>query len=485
MNYCQPLINAGCTEQGAPVCTEYGWNGQCLSFERKFLCDNQAGPPPPTNVVLLDTPYRIVSDTMSNGNCGDYRTNPNCRMTGTVCVEGPETRVIDGISITKPCWKFSETWECPSKTNVDECAPMAANPDCSMIAEACREYAADGMTCTLTERRYRCKISNGNTTTVTNCSGQVYCVNGTCYDANQPPDQDFLQVITAAEISRQAGAYQDPVTGTFFRGEPEVCGNNGLADCCKAEAGGSSYSNYSIATKNALNIGKEVADVGSYYVWDALTRSGGGFLQQGVEAMVVAGSNAGVFDQAFNPSVGYMGFSVSMQATTQGIQLGSLAMGGETFFFAFDPTTFAISLAIMLVMKAMECPTDELALALKKGAGLCHVVGSYRDGFLSSRRMTSHCCFNSKLAKIINVQGRAQVGPPFGGPKNPNCTGLTLAQLQALDFSKIDFAEFIADVMPKTPDAAFLLDKNNKRIQDKVTNYFNTCPSSHPNYPNC
>ena len=468
------------------MCTEMGWNNQCLSYERMYLCDNQAGPPLPTNVIYLSTPYRIVSDTMGDGNCPQYRTNPNCRMTGTACVEGPETRVIDGISVYKDCWNFVETWQCPSTTNVDECAPMAASPDCSMISEACREYAPDGTTCTLTERRYRCKTSDGNTTTVTNCSGQVYCVNGTCYDADQPPDTDLLQVVTAAEIARQAGAYQDPNSGTFFRGEAEVCGNNGLSDCCKAQPGASSaYSNQATALKQGLNFGKEVADVGSYYAWDALTRQGSGFLQQGVEAMVVAGANSGVFDQTFNPSFSYMGFSVGMNAATTGFQLGSLTMGGQTFFFAFDPYSFALSLAIYFITQAMQCSEDEQALMLKKGAGLCHVVGSYRDGFLNSKRMTSHCCFNSKLAKIINIQGRAQVGPPLAGPKNPNCSGLTLAQLQSLDWSRIDFAEFIADVFPKAPDGTFLVNKNSTRVQDRVTNYFNTCPPSHPSFPNC
>lgn len=486
VNYCQPLISAGCAEQGTPVCTQFGWNNQCLAFERVFLCDAQAGPPLPTNVILLDTPYRIVSDTIGDGNCPQYRTNPNCRLTGSVCVEGPETRVIDGISVYKDCWLTTETWQCPSATNVDECAQMAANQDCSMMGESCREYGPDGVTCTLTERRYRCKTSDGNTSTVTNCSGQLYCLNGTCYDANQPPDTDFLQVITAAEISRQAGAYQDPNSGTFFRGEAEVCGNNGLADCCKAKPGASAdYSNQAMAVRQGLNLGKEIADVGSYYVWDSLTRQGGGFLQQGVEAMVVAGSNTGVFDQAFNPSFSYMGFSVGMNATTTGIQLGSLSMGTQTFYFAFDPWSFAISLAIYFITQAMQCSEDEQALMLKKGAGLCHVVGSYRDGFLNSKRMTSHCCFNSKLAKIINIQGRAQVGPPLAGPKNPNCSGLTLAQLQSIDWSQIDFAEFIADVVPRAPDGTLLTNKNATRLQDKVTDYFNSCPRTHPQFPNC
>ena len=40
------------------------------------------------------------------------------------------------------------------------------------------------------------------------------------------------------------------------------------------------------------------------------------------------------------------------------------------------------------------------------------------------------CCFNSMLARIVNEQGRAQVGKGWGGAQSPDCSGFTVAQLQ-------------------------------------------------------
>ena len=37
----------------------------------------------------------------------------------------------------------------------------------------------------------------------------------------------------------------------------------------------------------------------------------------------------------------------------------------------------------------------------------------------------------------------------WGSAKNPQCDGLTIEQLQSLDFSQIDFSEFYADAFDK------------------------------------
>jgi len=99
-----------------------------------------------------------------------------------------------------------------------------------------------------------------------------------------------------------------------------------------------------------------------------------------------------------------------------------------------------------------QCSSDEQRLALSRKAGLCHYIGSYcsnRNLFGCTSRKETHCCFKSKLARIIQEQGRAQLGIGWGDAKNPNCGGITIEQLQSLDFSQIDFSEFYADAMDK------------------------------------
>jgi conjugal transfer mating pair stabilization protein TraN len=80
----------------------------------------------------------------------------------------------------------------------------------------------------------------------------------------------------------------------------------------------------------------------------------------------------------------------------------------------------------------------------------------------------SYCCFNSRLARILNEQGRAQLGKGWGGAQSPDCSGFTLVQLQALDFSRMDLSEFYAEIAPTLPN----LGDTQQRAQQKVHSYF-------------
>ncbi|MEW6587358.1 MAG: conjugal transfer protein TraN, partial [Nitrospirota bacterium] len=55
-------------------------------------------------------------------------------------------------------------------------------------------------------------------------------------------------------------------------------------------------------------------------------------------------------------------------------------------------------------------------------------------------------CFNSKLGRIINEQGRPQIGKSFGSAKDPDCEGFTPEELSKLDFSRLDLSEYINDM---------------------------------------
>lgn len=97
-----------------------------------------------------------------------------------------------------------------------------------------------------------------------------------------------------------------------------------------------------------------------------------------------------------------------------------------------------------------QCSANEQRLALSRKGGLCHYIGSYCSNdtiFGCTSRGYTYCCFKSKLARIIHEQGRTQLGIGWGSTQNPNCDGITIEQLQSLDFAQIDFSEFYADVM--------------------------------------
>jgi conjugal transfer mating pair stabilization protein TraN len=92
----------------------------------------------------------------------------------------------------------------------------------------------------------------------------------------------------------------------------------------------------------------------------------------------------------------------------------------------------------------------------------------------------TYCCYNSLLAKIIEEQGRVQIGKGYGNVQSPDCSGLTTAQFSQIDFSKIDLSAFTASIMasinmnniPGTNTTGINNNANNV-IQNKIQNYYN------------
>jgi len=102
-----------------------------------------------------------------------------------------------------------------------------------------------------------------------------------------------------------------------------------------------------------------------------------------------------------------------------------------------------------------KCDADEIGLAEMREHGLCHYVGSYEEKFIDlwkSRDEHVFCCFPSKLSRIVQEQGRKQLGIDWGKPKDPNCRGFKTNELSKLDFSKMDLNEICKDFVKKMPD---------------------------------
>ena len=63
----------------------------------------------------------------------------------------------------------------------------------------------------------------------------------------------------------------------------------------------------------------------------------------------------------------------------------------------------------------------------------------------------SWCIFDSKLAAIIQAQGRVgQLGKSLGSGEHPDCSPLTPDELQRIDFRKLDLRSFYDDLKQST-----------------------------------
>jgi conjugal transfer mating pair stabilization protein TraN len=70
------------------------------------------------------------------------------------------------------------------------------------------------------------------------------------------------------------------------------------------------------------------------------------------------------------------------------------------------------------------------------------------------RKKEAHCCFQSKLGRIIRekvcrlkqVLKGQQPKYPWGQPESPDCSGFTIEAVEQLNFEEMNLDEFIADM---------------------------------------
>ena len=121
------------------------------------------------------------------------------------------------------------------------------------------------------------------------------------------------------------------------------------------------------------------------------------------------------------------------------------------------------------------CRASEQQLAHMRKEGMCHKVGEYcSTKFLGIclQKKSTYCCFNSKLGRIVQEQGRPQLGIDWGEPKSPNCRGFTPEEFQKLDFSKMDLSEFYQDVQEKAAQATQNIQEKTQKAIEQLEQFY-------------
>lgn len=273
------------------------------------------------------------------------------------------------------------------------------------------------------------------------CTPTAFCVGARCFDTSQVNDPDFAKAMSYLEAAREAGVYLDPATMRVFSGEDNRCRDRLLKNCCASDSAGAGFHNQSLF------------GTGSRLVFDILMNSNNrSFIMQGFKSLLMGSGFSGAFST----------YGVTVAVNGAALPAGSVTlMAGDSIVIAITPWTLVIAVIFYIVMSMMSCSEDEGKLSMKEGARLCRSIGTWCSKCIRVlgkcvsciEHTTSKCCFNSKLARILNEQGRAQLGIGWGSAQSPSCSGFTVAQLQALDFSRMDLTEFYASIVPTVPAA--------------------------------
>ncbi|QTR51560.1 conjugal transfer protein TraN [Candidatus Thiothrix anitrata] len=462
LNYCAALVSNGCNET-ASKCVETDFSGACVRYQKTYRCADPIAPKP-TNTIVLDDSHTITEDRIDESQCKANKDNSTCTLAEHKCVEPAETRNINGKDIYKDCWAWEDTYTCLGN-RMNTCDDLEAKGCKRQNADTCVERIPNG-TCQVWDVAYTCKTP-GATRTIEDCSNKGFCLEGKCFDSGSPPDADFAKSVVMLEAARQAGNYMNDDL-QIFKGTDERCSIklSGLKNCCKSKGG--AQSNQSILMGAAMSGGKALMDYsfqkGSNYMYDFMFSKGNNWMTE----RAVNAWSSGAWNAVPSTSMSFYGLTISYTS------------GTGFAFVGFDPASFALQVGLYLLMQLLSCTEDEAYLQMKRGSNLCHYVGSYCDkkflGYCYIRK-ESHCCFNSRLARIINEQGRPQIGKGWGSGNSPNCSGFTTAELEKLDFAAMDLSEFISEIManaqiPNASTVNSLVQKQSGIVGDKVNQYY-------------
>lgn len=309
----------------------------------------------------------ITSEGTDESICQTATSGATCTLDTEVCTAPNETRIINGLSVTRPCWEWERTYQCQGVSPANDCGELDARPECSFSHDECLSYEPDGTTCNVYDRWYQCTTDDGG---VENppayvCSEDLYCIDGECTQVEREASDEFKDAMVAIQVMNELKSDFDPNNVRVFAGENLKCTKKlfGLSNCC----------------------------------------------------------------------------------TGKGVPL----------------------------LTPWLCNAEDRAVDEKDDAGLCHNVGTYCSNKIlgvCTTKKQSYCCFGSKLVRILQEQGRAQLGKTWGEPKEPDCEGFLIEEFQSLDLSVMDFSEVYAEFV----DAAKIPSEieMSLQIQEKIGDYY-------------
>ncbi len=462
VNSCTPFT--GCTQQ-AQTCASKDRAGNCTAYDRTYRCENPAND----GGTPIETPRDIVGEYWTDP-CAANRNDPSCRKTNDEVLIGNETRVINGLSVTRNPWKRRETWTCDVSNPVETCGPVKA---CELVGESCAGTDPKGA-CSATEKTYRCENRvpgagepSGDVTdhvggdmqgpscrpaTDTTCRkkettctqpGETRIINGVPTTAPCWEETDtYICEKTSPETSNCK-----PASGCEFVRQECLDGAVGSDQCrtfeniyqCKKE----------VLVEETKNTCQTKVCIGSMCIGQ--DDEGDTDLPDALAAMLIAqmagedySKNMTIFKgQPMRCRKAVLGFRNCCKDSGWGVDIG-----------------------------LTQCSAEEETLMTRQEAKSTHYVGTYcsQKSFLGVclEKAMRYCSFDGTLARIVQEHGRPQIGKDWGTPKDANCDGFTVEEFEKLDLTDADFSDFTDDAMKKimNPDQNSTLG----RIQQNISN---------------
>lgn len=425
---CKPLIDNGCT-LSATSCMSRLADGSCSVTTKSYSCEKT----PPSTITSQDCGTQTYCD--ANGNCTPAGNPPDTDMAKTAALleimrEGGN--YMDPNSLTL----FGGVGEGCTK------GYMGLKNCCKTTGNAQSNQALMG------------SITAQGVTQVGGTAATFATYKATPYVYDYMYKAGFADKAVGGMmdfVSKYGGAVCANCSSEWLS-----AGGTGVGVVGNMEFAGSSLSMYGVS-------------IGYGALTELSATAIGGAATSAASSLGLAGATASE-----------IGTSVTSMLDTYNFATDTIPLGNG-FSMSFNPYAMAASIAIQVIMDALSCNQDEAMLGMHRGANLCHYVGTYCSnelnllvGKICLETTDSFCCYNSRLARIINEQGRPQIGKGWGSGESPSCGGFTQSDFQNLDFAKMDLSEFINEIMATVtlPDTSAIAGNAKIRVNNAVQSYY-------------
>ncbi|MEA3410366.1 MAG: conjugal transfer protein TraN [Pseudomonadota bacterium] len=384
--------------------------------------------------------------------------------------------------------------KCFYQAAYDTCQKYQDDAQCGFFSAECRSEDEFG-NCLLHRETYDCGVDTVVPTVekevAYQCAGPVRCLGDECFTPAAEQSQDFTRAVAAlqtAQFMKMDTACDSANLSDckIFQGVDERCkvplsGDVGdlVVNCCDQDAGVGlggyvglltsmaaldSAMMSEAGTGTALRAGWETlrspvtngwGSVKGLFAnrWDALT---GTTQAAGTEA-AKQGVIAATRQQLVNNVATWVGNSFG--TGTQSVLFTESAAGSGVFMINpvivsvlyWVAIAYAVYTIVLFVINwAFKCEESDFRAVYKNQLKNCHYVGAYCSDPYSALFISgcwedkqTYCCFNSPLSRIVQEQIRPQLGIDWGTPEYPNCQGLSIAQIQDADWSRVDLDEWL------------------------------------------
>lgn len=400
------------------------------------------------------------------------------------------------------------------------CDIYESDPKCSEVARECESegwlfHEWDNY-CFNETVTYECdegeNVSFSFETDKNTCSNMLPCAGGECDWGDEEGNDRFLEAVAMGNVAEHIQGNQscdnpnDPTTCRIFEGERGYCSWALASDwgqnCCDAPGGidfltylnasmqlmrftnkqlggvffeqdqtllSGTWNTLSEVTSNAWSkltgsttavaettVGNASSTVVQAGVEESLAEAGMGKIATAISQFIYDSLPEAFGDLLFNTTTNAVTGEVTVQGLSEGMQAAADFMSSVMFWYSM------YQLAQLVTDLYWSCDDTDNETSLKMAMRQCYPVGEKYCSkeidllleTICTQRRQDHCCYPSMLARIIMEQAHVILNKDMS-----ECHGLDHHELSTLDFSQIDFSEWIGtlaqnDMLPRNTEEA-------------------------------